>query len=127
MLFPWISVQNPRTPKVIEPETPVSASDALRKYTDLKYGTEKTTTARRAAAVKVTKNPGVAGRMMPMLLDQLLVVVHDPGKKRRVGYETRRKMGVGSKGELSHPELDMISETKSAAGSRGRHGRVQAP
>lgn len=64
--FPCMSVQNPSVPKVIEPLIPVSASDALRKKTDLKYGTEKTTTARRAAATRVTKKPGVAGRMMPI-------------------------------------------------------------
>jgi len=39
---------------------------ALRKKTDLKYGTQKETTARSAVATKVTMKPGVAGRRQPI-------------------------------------------------------------
>jgi hypothetical protein len=38
----------------------------LRKKTDLNRGTEKETTASRTVAVRVTKNPGVAGRRRPI-------------------------------------------------------------
>jgi hypothetical protein len=55
------SRQYPRTPKVTEPLIPSTASEALRKNTDLNNGTEKETMARRMVAVKVIINPGVAG------------------------------------------------------------------
>jgi hypothetical protein len=58
-LFNW--KQYPRTPKVTEPLIPSTASEALRKNTDLNHGTEKETIARRMVAIKVTINPGVAG------------------------------------------------------------------
>ena len=45
---------------------PSALRDAFRKKTDLKYGTEKETIARRTAASRVMRNPGVAGRMIPM-------------------------------------------------------------
>jgi Flp pilus assembly protein CpaB len=45
----------------MEPSTPSTASEALRKNTDLNHGTEKVTTARRTVAIKVTIKPGVAG------------------------------------------------------------------
>lgn len=40
---------------------------ALRKYTDLEYGTQKDTTANKMAATSVTTKPGVAGRMQGMI------------------------------------------------------------
>jgi hypothetical protein len=46
---------------VIEPLTPSTASEALRKNTNLNHGTEKETMARRMVAVKVIIKPGVAG------------------------------------------------------------------
>jgi hypothetical protein len=46
---------------VTEPLIPSTASEALRKNTDLNHGTEKETIARRMVAIKVTINPGVAG------------------------------------------------------------------
>jgi hypothetical protein len=46
---------------VTEPLIPSTASEALRKNTDLNHGTEKETMARRMVAIKVTINPGVAG------------------------------------------------------------------
>ena len=58
--------QYPRVPKVIEPLIPWFWRDALRKKTDLKYGTENDTTARRTAARRVTRKPGVAGRIQDM-------------------------------------------------------------
>jgi hypothetical protein len=45
----------------MEPLIPSTASEALRKNTDLNHGTEKETIARRMVAIKVTINPGVAG------------------------------------------------------------------
>lgn len=61
------SKQYPNVPKVMVPFTPLEAMVALRKYTDLKYGTQNDTTARRIVAVSVQMNPGVAGRMKPIL------------------------------------------------------------
>ena len=55
------SRQYPRTPKVIEPLTPDTAREALRKKMDLNHGTEKETMARRIVATRVTRKPGVAG------------------------------------------------------------------
>ena len=40
--------------------------EALRKYIVFKRGTEKDTKARMIVATRVTKNPGVAGRIMVM-------------------------------------------------------------
>jgi hypothetical protein len=45
----------------MEPLTPSTESEALRKYTNLNHGTEKETRARRTVAIKVTTKPGVAG------------------------------------------------------------------
>jgi hypothetical protein len=40
---------------------------AFRKKTDLKYGTQKETTAKSAVATSVTRKPGVAGRMQDII------------------------------------------------------------
>jgi hypothetical protein len=61
------SRQYPRVPKVIVPSWPATLKSALRKKTDLKYGTQKETTARRAVATRVTMKPGVAGRTQIIL------------------------------------------------------------
>ena len=45
---------------------PWFASEAFRKKTDLKYGTENVTTTSKIVAVRVRRNPGVAGRRMPI-------------------------------------------------------------
>ena len=58
--------QYPSVPNVMLPDRPSTAKEALRKNTDLAYGTEKHTIARRIVAIKVTKKPGVAGRMKDM-------------------------------------------------------------
>ena len=53
-------------PSVILPVCPDSVIVALRKKMDLRMGVLKETTASRIVAMRVTRKPGVAGRMMPM-------------------------------------------------------------
>lgn len=50
----------------MDPLTPPTDMLAFRKYTDLKYGTQKETTAKSTVAINVTMKPGVAGRMKPI-------------------------------------------------------------
>lgn len=60
------SRQYPSVPNVMDPLTPPADMLAFRKYTDLKYGTQKETTAKSTVAINVTMKPGVAGRMKPI-------------------------------------------------------------
>lgn len=58
--------QYPRVPNVIDSSWPLVVIEALRKKTDLRMGTLKETTARRPVAMRVTRKPGVAGRIRPI-------------------------------------------------------------
>jgi len=61
------SKQYPSVPKVMFPLKPLTDMAAFRKKIDLKYGTQNETTAKRTVAARVTRKPGVAGRMRPIV------------------------------------------------------------
>lgn len=61
------SMQYPSVPRMIEPLKLSTVTLALKKKTDLNNGTLNETTARRTVARRVTRNPGVAGRIKPIL------------------------------------------------------------
>ncbi len=63
------SRQYPNVPNVTVPLYPPSDMLALRKYTDFKKGTQNETTASRIVATSVQMKPGVAGRKIPIFVD----------------------------------------------------------
>jgi hypothetical protein len=90
-VFPAISKQYPNVPNVMDPEVPPSDSDALRKYIDLKYGTQNETTANRIVATRVTIKPGVAGRSMPIVCRALRDYICPPLRDIKDGKERECK------------------------------------
>jgi hypothetical protein len=61
------SRQNPKVPNVTVPFCPSAWKPAFKKYTDLKYGTQKETIPRRTVAARVARKPGVAGPISRIL------------------------------------------------------------